>query len=74
MSRITWPVGSSKVSVSSSATSSASEPTAAAFFPTASGGFVVSGPWAAIYRLAYQQALAAREPSRFQKMMEPCWN
>ncbi len=72
MSRITWPF-SSAASVSSPV-ATASEPIAAAWLPTASGGFVVAGPWAAIYRLAYERALAAQAPSRFQKMMEPCWN
>ncbi|AMV37731.1 hypothetical protein [Planctomyces sp. SH-PL62] len=69
MSRINWSVSSPSASVPSS-----TAPGAATWFAPAAGGFTVAGPWASIYRLAYQQALAAREPSRFQKMMEPCWN
>jgi len=43
-------------------------------FAAASGGFVVGGAWAQLYRLAYQQAQAALAPSRFQKACEPRWN
>jgi hypothetical protein len=44
-------------------------------------GFVASGlgmntpaGWMDAYRLAYEQARAALEPSRFQVMLQPCWN
>lgn len=65
MSRINWTVSPPPA-----------QPIAAtipAFIPTA-GGFAAVGPWAAIYRVAYERALAATTPSRFQRMLEPCWN
>ncbi len=40
----------------------------------AAGGYAVCAVWTQIYRLAYQQAQAALQPSRFQKTLEPCWN
>ncbi|MDG3006143.1 hypothetical protein [Paludisphaera mucosa] len=73
MSRITWSVPTSTASVSSVATSTHATRVTGSFVPTA-GGFMVAGPWAAVYRLAYEQALAATQPSKFQKMLEPCWN
>lgn len=72
MSRINWTVSPSAAQVSA-----ATIPTfgaEAGGFGPANGGYAVSGPWAAIYRLAYERALAATAPSRFQRMMEPCWN
>lgn len=74
MSRISWTVPASSASApptSFPATGLAGTP---AYFTATAGGFVVAGPWAAIYRMAYEQALAAAAPSKFQKMLEPCWN
>jgi len=34
----------------------------------------VPSAWVNVYRLAYEQAKAALEPSRFQVMLEPRWN
>lgn len=72
MSRISWTLASSSVSVAQAAVPTY-EPVAAPFTPV-TGGFMVGGPWAAMYRLAYEQALAMNGPSRFQKMLEPCMN
>ena len=52
---------------------------------TAPAGIVVCAPllwpstnpaesWTAIYRLAYEQGLAAFAPSKFQRALEPCMN
>ncbi|WP_165231161.1 hypothetical protein [Aquisphaera insulae] len=38
------------------------------------GSLAVSGAWAEIYRLAYEQARAALAPSWFQRMTQPSWN
>lgn len=72
MSRINWTVPPIATQAPT-ATIPVAEAGEAGFGPT-SGGFAVSGPWAAIYRLAYERALAATTPSRFQRMLEPCWN
>lgn len=72
MSRISWNVASSSVSVSQVAPRG-SEAVAGSFAPVA-GGFMVGGAWATLYRLAYEQALAMTGPSRLQKMLEPCMN
>ena len=32
------------------------------------------GSWSEIYRQAYEQARATLTPSRFQVMLQPCWN
>ena len=42
--------------------------------PAFDGGIPSSGPWTAVYRLAYEQARAALAPSRFQEMIQPTWN
>jgi hypothetical protein len=42
--------------------------------PAFDGGIPSSGPWTAVYRLAYEQARAALAPSRFQEMIKPTWN
>jgi hypothetical protein len=43
--------------------------------PTTQGaGITVDDCWTAVYRLAYEQARAALEPSRFQKLNSPSWN
>ncbi|WP_337173134.1 hypothetical protein [Paludisphaera sp.] len=72
MSRINWTVNP-PAAPAHAATLPAFDAAAAGFGPM-NGGFAVSGPWAAIYRLAYERALAATTPSRFQRMLEPCWN
>lgn len=72
MSRINW-TAASPASRNATATIPTFDAGAGSFGPMA-GGFAVAGPWAAIYRLAYEQALAANAPSRLQRMMEPCWN
>lgn len=43
-------------------------------FTPCAGGFSVGDAWTHLYQLAYQQAQAALEPSRFQKALAPCWN
>ena len=43
-------------------------------FKAAGGGFSAGDAWTQIYQVAYRQAQAALEPSRFQKALEPCWN
>ncbi|MDR3617960.1 MAG: hypothetical protein P4L85_01320 [Paludisphaera borealis] len=43
-------------------------------FTPCAGGFTAGDAWTQIYQLAYQQAQAALEPSRFQKAHAPCWN
>lgn len=45
-----------------------------ASFGPGAGGFTAGGGWTQVYQLAYRQAQAALEPSRFQKTLEPCWN
>ncbi len=72
MSRFSWTVVTSSVSVSQ-LSPAVSKAVAGSFTPVA-GGLVVGGAWAAMYRLAYEQALATTGPSRFQKMLEPCMN
>ena len=72
MSRISWMVPSASESVVQ-AHAPIHEHTNASFTPVA-GGFMVGGPWVAMYRLAYEQALAMTGPSRFQRMLEPCMN
>lgn len=37
-------------------------------------GISAPGSWMDVYRLAYEQARAALEPSRFQVMLQPGWN
>lgn len=37
-------------------------------------GISVPGAWMEVYRRAYDQARASLEPSRFQVMLQPCWN
>jgi hypothetical protein len=37
-------------------------------------GMSGAGAWMAVYRMAYEQARAALEPSRFQKMLNPSSN
>lgn len=37
-------------------------------------GISVAGSCMDVYRLAYEQARASLEPSRFQVMLQPCWN
>jgi len=70
MSRINWPV-----SVATDTIQPAASPVGdATWVQATAGGFAVAGPWAAVYRVAYLRAKAALEPSKFQKMMEPCWN
>ena len=71
MSRINWTVSPSATQVS---TATIPFNAGGGGFGAANGGFAVSGPWAAIYRLAYERALATTTPSRFQRMLEPCWN
>lgn len=71
MSRITWPVARSESEISPEAP--VVGPVAGSWHASP-GGFAVAGPWAAIYRVAYERALDARRPSRFQMRMEPCWN
>jgi hypothetical protein len=72
MSRINWTV-TPPAARPIAATIPTFETTAGGFGPM-NGGFAVCGPWAAIYRVAYERALAAATPSRFQRMLEPCWN
>jgi hypothetical protein len=60
-----------------SLTSVATSPTAQAFVAcliTAESGVSVPGAWLDVYRRAYEQARASLEPSRFQVMLQPCWN
>ena len=45
-----------------------------AYTPVFDGAIPSCGPWTAVYRLAYEQARAALEPSRFQEMIKPTWN
>lgn len=37
-------------------------------------GMSIPATWINIYRLAYERARRALEPSRFQEMLEPRWN
>lgn len=37
-------------------------------------GISALGSWLDVYRLAFEQARAALEPSRFQIMLQPGWN
>lgn len=45
-----------------------------ACFLAPESGTSVPGTWMEVYRLAYEQARASLEPSRFQVMLQPCWN
>jgi hypothetical protein len=45
-----------------------------ACFLVPEAGFSVAGSCMDVYRLAYEQAHASLEPSRFQVMLQPCWN
>lgn len=72
MSRISWMPSSASVSIAQVAAPTY-EPVGPTFAPVA-GGFVVGGPWMAMYQLAYEQALAMIGPSRFQRMLEPSMN
>lgn len=74
MSRFNWTDSSTATQVSTATATAMACPAGVGSFQPSAGGFVVSGPWAEIYRLAYERALAMNAPSRFQKMMEPCWN
>ncbi len=45
-----------------------------ACFVTSAQGMSVPAEWIDVYRRAYEEARAALEPSRFQVMLQPCWN
>ena len=74
MSRIKWPVSSASDTVSTPARIAPTAIGGAPWVQATPAGFVVSGPWAAVYQMAYLRTQEALAPSRFQKMMEPCWN
>ena len=72
MSRIQWSVPTNPALAPAASTPTTG--TVAGSFAPVNGGFTVAGPWASIYRVAYERAVAATTPSRFQRMLEPCWN
>ena len=55
------------------ATNSAAQACVACFLAP-EAGMTVPGTWMNVYKLAYEQARAALEPSRFQIMIQPRWN
>jgi hypothetical protein len=43
-------------------------------FQAPDAGMSVPALWINVYKLAYEQARIALEPSRFQVVFQPCWN
>lgn len=44
------------------------------YFLTSEMGSAVPATWTNLYKMAYEKALAAQAPSRFQVMIQPCMN